>query len=218
MYLLDKQLVFPPVFMASSEGVLAIGGDLSVPRLKLAYRSGIFPWYNEGEPIIWYSPDPRMVLFPGRIRVSKSMQKIMDSGIFSFTENQCFEDVIQQCKTIPREGQQGTWITKDMQKAYIEFHKAGFAKSVEVWQDNELVGGLYGIDLGHVFCGESMFSSISNASKAGFIYLTRKLESRGYCLIDCQIYNQHLESLGAEEISREAFLGFLKESSQASPG
>ncbi len=210
MFLLSKEIVFPPVHLANKDGLLAVGGDLSVERLFLAYKSGIFPWYNQGEPIIWYSPDPRMVLFPEDLKISKSMKQVIRKNEFNVTFNQNFEEVISNCKTIEREGQGGTWITNEMQQAYIKLHKAGIAKSVEVWKNNELVGGLYGIDLGTVFCGESMFSKVSNTSKLAFIYLVQKLEKENYKLIDCQVYNEHLASLGADEISREEFLGFLK--------
>jgi len=210
MILLSEKIIFPNVETSSSEGIVAIGGDLSSERLILAYKSGIFPWYNEGEPIIWYSPDPRMVLFPKKLRISKSMQQIIRKDIFIVTFNQNFKEVISQCKSKERKGQAGTWITNEMQKAYIKLHELGIAKSVEVWKDKELVGGLYGIDLGNVFCGESMFSHISNASKVAFIYLTQKLEKENYKIIDCQVYNAHLASLGAEEISRNNFIKFLQ--------
>jgi leucyl/phenylalanyl-tRNA--protein transferase len=210
MYLLSKNLVFPPVYLANKDGLLAIGGDLSHERLLLAYKSGIFPWYNQGEPIVWYSPDPRMVLFPINLKISKSMKQIIRKNKFRATFNQNFSEVIANCKNSYREGQGGTWITDEMEQAYINLHKLGVVKSVEVWEGNELVGGLYGIDLGHVFCGESMFSKVSNASKFAFIYLVQKLEKENYKLIDCQVYNEHLESLGAEEISRSKFLTYLK--------
>ncbi len=210
MYLLSKALVFPPVNLANEDGLLAVGGDLSAERLLLAYKNGIFPWYNQGEPIVWYSPDPRMVLFPKNLNISKSMKQIIRKNKFRATFNQNFSEVISNCKNSYREGQGGTWITDEMEQAYINLHKLGVAKSVEVWEGNELVGGLYGIDLGHVFCGESMFSKKSNASKFAFIYLVQKLEKENYKLIDCQIYNEHLASLGAEEISRETFLTYLK--------
>ena len=209
MYLLSKDLIFPPVQLANEVGLLAIGGDLSVERLLLAYKSGIFPWYNEGEPIIWYSPNPRMVLFPADLKVSKSMKQIIKKGEFSITFNQQFPEVISNCKNMYRAGQGGTWITNEMEKSYIELHKKGIAKSVEVWLENELVGGLYGIDLGHVFCGESMFSKVSNASKLAFINLVQKLKKEDYKLIDCQVYNNHLASLGAKEIPRKEFLKYL---------
>ena len=210
MILLSEKIIFPNVETSSQDGIVAIGGDLSSERLILAYKSGIFPWYNEGEPIIWYSPDPRMVLFPKKLRISKSMQQIIRKDIFIVTFNQNFKEVISQCKSKERKGQAGTWITNEMQKAYIKLHELGIAKSVEVWKDKELVGGLYGIDLGNVFCGESMFSHISNASKVAFIYLTQKLEKENYKIIDCQVYNAHLASLGAEEISRNNFIKFLQ--------
>ncbi len=209
MYLLSKDLVFPPVELANKDGLLAVGGDLSLERLILAYKSGIFPWYNPGEPIIWYSPKERMVLFPKDLKISKSMQQLIKKNKFKVTFNQNFEAVISNCKTIEREGQGGTWITDEMQEAYIKLHKQGIAKSVEVWLENELVGGLYGVDLGTFFCGESMFSKVSNTSKLAFIYLVQKLEKENYKLIDCQVYNPHLESLGADEISREEFLTYL---------
>jgi len=210
MFLLTDKLVFPAVELADKNGVLAIGGDLSVERLLLAYKSGIFPWYNQGEPIIWYSPDPRMILFPKNLKISKSMRQIIRKQEFTITFNQNFEEVIFNCKHIFRAADQGqTWITDKMEEAYIKLHKKGIAKSVEVWLENELVGGLYGIDLGTVFCGESMFSKVSNASKLAFIYLTQKLEKENYTLIDCQVYNNHLASLGADEISREEFLKYL---------
>jgi leucyl/phenylalanyl-tRNA--protein transferase len=209
MYLLTKEIIFPPVYLADNNGLLAIGGDLSIERLKLAYKSGIFPWYNEGEPIIWYSPNPRMVLFPNKLKVSKSMKQIIRKQEFSITFNKNFNEVISNCKTIDRGDQFGTWITDEMQEAYIKLHKLGVAKSVEVWKGNDLVGGLYGIDLGTVFCGESMFSKVSNTSKLAFIYLVEKLKKEKYKLVDCQVYNNHLASLGAEEISREEFLKYL---------
>jgi leucyl/phenylalanyl-tRNA--protein transferase len=209
MVLLGAALVFPPVGMASSEGILAFGGDLRPERLMLAYRSGIFPWYNEGEPIIWYSPEERMVLFPKELRISKSMRQIMRNNAFRITSNIAFEQVIDQCQNSPREDQLGTWITNDMRQAYLKLHKLGFAKSIEVWRDEELVGGLYGIDLGHVFCGESMFSKESNTSKLAFIHLVQQLEKEKYKLIDCQVYTEHLESLGAREILREEFMEIL---------
>ena len=210
MYLLSKDLIFPPVQLANEDGLLAVGGDLSLERLLLAYKSGIFPWYNPGEPIIWYSPNKRMVLFPKDLKVSKSMRQLIKKNKFKVTFNQNFEAVISNCKTIEREGQGGTWITDEMQEAYINLFKQGIAKSVEVWLEGELVGGLYGVDLGTVFCGESMFSKVSNTSKLAFIYLVKKLEKENYKLIDCQVYNPHLESLGAGEISREEFLKYLK--------
>ena len=209
MIFLSDNIWFPPVSSASIDGMIAIGGDLSVERLLLAYRSGIFPWYNEGEPIVWYSPDPRMVLFPEKLKVSKSMRQLINKKIFKVTFNTHFNEVIANCKIMNRNDQLGTWITDEMQKAYTKLHDFGVAKSVEVWLDDKLVGGLYGIDLGTIFCGESMFSHVSNASKIAFIYLVEKLKSENYSLIDCQMYTSHLESLGAQEIPRSDFLKYL---------
>ena len=209
MVFLGKDLIFPPVSSADADGILAIGGDLHPDRLMLAYRNGIFPWYNEGEPIIWYSPDPRMVLFPKELRISKSMRRLMANHPYQLTFNKDFEGVIENCRTLPRAGQNGTWITQAMKKAYIRLHHLGHAKSVEVWHKSELVGGLYGIDLGHVFCGESMFSKLSNTSKLAFNFLVNDLDAKGYQLIDCQVYNDHLASLGAREMPRKEFISIL---------
>ena len=210
MFYLSSNLFFPPVSQANYDGILAIGGDLSAERLLLAYKSGIFPWFEEGEPIIWWSPDPRMVLFLDELVVSKSMRNILNRKIFTVTFNQNFRDVISNCQNIERDGQNGTWITNEMIEAYCKLHEQGIATSVEVWQDDELVGGLYGIDLGHVFCGESMFSKVSNASKVAFITLVTYLKASNYRLLDCQVYNPHLESLGCREIEREAFIKIVK--------
>jgi len=207
---LTEKMVFPPVEHTNAEGLLAIGGDLSVERLLLAYKSGIFPWFNNDSLILWWSPRQRMVLFPEKIKVSKSMRKVMINERFRLTKNTCFERVIEQCSHIFRKDQQGTWITENMRKAYLQLHKKGFAKSYEVWENDALVGGLYGIDLGHIFCGESMFSMVSNASKFAFIKLAQELEHKGYVAIDCQLYTEHLESLGAEEIPRAKFIQLLK--------
>tara|TARA_Y100001934_G_scaffold281553_1_gene391651 strand:+ start:148 stop:726 length:579 start_codon:yes stop_codon:yes gene_type:complete len=191
--------------------LLAVGADLSSARLVDAYSKGIFPWYNDGQPVLWWSPDPRMVLIPQEIHISKSMRKVLREAAFKVTYNTRFLDVILNCKRIEREGQHGTWITNDMVEAYLNLHKLGYAQSVEVWQDEELVGGLYGVNLKdkQVFCGESMFSKVSNASKVAFISLAQKLTQQDYKLIDCQVYTAHLESLGAKEISREEFLSYL---------
>ncbi len=207
---LDEKLEFPPVEHANAEGLLAVGGDLSVKRLMLAYGNGIFPWFNDDALILWWSPDPRMVLFPDKVRISKSMQRLINAGVFEIRVNTAFEEVIDQCAKVPRAGQQGTWITDEMKKAYIQLNHMGIAKSIEVWQEDKLVGGLYGVDLGHVFCGESMFSLVDNASKFALIKLARDLHKKGYRLIDCQLYTSHLESMGAEEISREAYMEILK--------
>nr|WP_321221774.1 leucyl/phenylalanyl-tRNA--protein transferase [uncultured Psychroserpens sp.] len=207
MHLLSNDIVFPDVRLTSKEGILAIGGDLSVERLLLAYKSGIFPWFDDEDPLMWWSPDPRFVLFPEQLKVSKSMKQVLRNTNFEFTVNKDFIGVINQCSTIKREGQNGTWITDNMISAYIKLHELGYAKSVEVWLDNELVGGLYGIDVNNgVFCGESMFSLVSNASKVGFITF---VQNSNYKLIDCQVYTNHLESLGAQDISREEFLTYL---------
>lgn len=208
MFFLSERLEFPPVESANAEGLLAVGGDLSSERLLLAYRKGIFPWFNEDALILWWSPDPRMVLFPDKIKISKSMQQVLNSNKFRLTKNTCFEAVLDACSTIKRIGQQGTWITDDMKKAYVQLHQKGFAKSYEVWENDTLVGGLYGVDMGHVFCGESMFSTTSNASKFAFVKLAQEMQKKGE-LIDCQLYTKHLESLGAEEISRKQFIEIL---------
>jgi len=209
MYILTNKIEFPSVHLASEDGLLAIGGDLSTPRLTLAYQSGIFPWFNEGEPIVWYSPKDRMVLFPEELRISKSMRKVIRDQRFKVTFNTAFDQVLYHCKTIYRPDQGGTWITDAMEDAYLKLHKKGVAKSVEVWENDVLVGGLYGIDLGSVFCGESMFSTVSNTSKVAFIHLVEKLKKENYKLIDCQVYNDHLASLGAREIDRIDFLKYL---------
>ena len=210
MYYLTTALFFPPVSQTNSTGILALGGDLSTERLQLAYRNGIFPWFEDGEPITWWSPNPRMVLFLDELIVSKSMRNILNRNSFKVTFNQNFRDVISNCQNIKRDGQNGTWITNDMIEAYCKLNELGIAKSVEVWQDEVLVGGLYGIDLGHVFCGESMFSKVSNASKVAFITLVNQLKKENYKLLDCQVYNPHLESLGCREIDREEFMEILK--------
>ena len=209
MHILANKIEFPPVKEANQYGMLAVGGDLSTDRLLLAYKSGIFPWYSDGEPIVWYSPDPRMVLFPDKLKVSKSMRQLLKKGMFKVTFNQAFEEVIANCKTVNRtaQGETGTWITDEMKTAYIKLHKLGIAKSVEVWHEDKLVGGLYGLEINDIFCGESMFSGVSNASKIAFVHL---IKNHNYKLIDCQVYNDHLASLGAEEILRIEFLRVLR--------
>lgn len=208
---LTDKIEFPDVSLADDQGFLAFGGDLSPERLLLAYRSGVFPWFEEQQPILWWSPNPRMVLFPEKFKTSKSLRKTIRSNRFKITFNTNFEEVIANCSRIKREGQSGTWITNEMQQAYIRLHKLGYAKSVAVWYEEELVGGLYGIDLEHqkIFCGESMFAKMSDASKVGFYYLVQHLKNENYKLIDCQVYTEHLESLGAEEINRSVFLSYL---------
>lgn len=205
--LLDDQIIFPNTALAEKDGLLAIGGDLSVDRLKLAYQSGIFPWFSEDDPILWFAPHERCVIFPENIKVSKSMKKILNSLTFRVTENLAFEKVIMHCAYAERKDQDGTWITDEMQQAYLNLHQEGIAQSIEVWQNEALVGGLYGIKVGRIFCGESMFSTVSNASKMGLIYLC---QTNRYDLIDCQVPNDHLMSLGAEMISREKYLNLLR--------
>jgi len=210
MYFLSKDLYFPPVSEASYEGILAVGGDLSIERLLLAYQNGIFPWFEEDEPILWWSPPQRMVVNPKDYKIAKSLRNILNRKIFEVTFNQNFSEVIKNCQTIKRKGQKGTWITDSMFESYLKLHELGIAKSVEVWQNNELVGGLYGVDLAHVFCGESMFSKVPNASKVAFVSLIEKLKQENYLLLDCQVHNDHLEKLGAFEISRDTYLKILK--------
>lgn len=210
MYIITHELFFPPIEQANKEGILAIGGDLLPERLLLAYKNGIFPWFEDNDPIVWWAPDPRMVLFLDELVVSKSMRNTINKKRFKVTFNQDFRAVISNCSNIKRDGQNGTWITAEMIEAYCRLNQLGIAKSVEVWQDEELVGGLYGIDLGHVFCGESMFSKVSNASKIAFIALVSQMKKENYKLLDCQVYNGHLESLGCREISRSDFMDILK--------
>ena len=195
--------------MADKDGLLAIGGDLSIERLLLAYRSGIFPWYNEDEPICWWSPDPRFVLYPAELKVSSSMKTVLQNGKYRFTTNRAFGQVIQNCKMVSRHNQDGTWISPAMQQAYTTLHQLGFAHSAETWQDGELVGGLYGVRLGNIFFGESMFSLKPNASKFAFINYVRILQKENVQLIDCQLHTNHLESLGTRMIPRELFTQIL---------
>ncbi len=212
MYILNETINFPPVSRADHDGLLAIGGDLSIPRLVHAYYSGIFPWYGKDQPILWFSPDPRMVLFPEDIKVSKSMRQLLRKNHFEVTINKDFESVIKNCASVPRSDQDDTWIVPEMQEAYLQLHQTGYAISVEVWKDSILVGGLYGIwlEAKKMFCGESMFTKVSNASKYGFITFIEILKEKGVKLIDCQVYTDHLASLGAKEISRAEFMEFLK--------
>lgn len=208
VYVLNNEIYFPPVKNADPEGILAIGGDLSVERILTAYKKGIFPWY-EGEYILWWCPDPRFVLDPMNIKISKSMQSLLKKKKFDFTINKAFNEVIRNCKIIKRHDQDGTWITDEMEKAYIRLHRLGYAHSAEVWQNGKLAGGLYGIRLGKVFFGESMFSIENNASKYALIKYTQQLIQEGTELIDCQVYTKHLESLGAGMISRTKFIDKL---------
>ncbi len=214
VYSLPQQHVFPPVSHAEEDGLLAVGGDLDPHRLLLAYAQGIFPWFSKGDPILWWSPDPRMVLFPAELKVSKSMKQVLKNKTFEVTFDKDFKSVIQACGKIERPGQDGTWLSKDMRIAYTKLHEMAVAHSVEVWQDGKLVGGLYGLALGAIFCGESMFSEVSNASKAGFITLVQALREKGFELIDCQVYTAHLESLGAKEIPRTEFIRILEQGIQ----
>jgi leucyl/phenylalanyl-tRNA--protein transferase len=209
MYILGKELIFPAVQSAGENGLLAIGGDLSSERLLLAYRSGIFPWYDENDPICWYCPNPRFVLFPEELNISKSMRTVLSNGKFSFTVNRAFTEVIKNCKTVNRKNQPGTWISDAIIAAYTSLHLKGFAHSAEAWKNGELVGGLYGIRLGKVFFGESMFSNQSNASKFAFIKYVKYLQKQQVQLIDCQVYTSHLQTLGARMIERENFLQLL---------
>ncbi|KAA2240197.1 leucyl/phenylalanyl-tRNA--protein transferase [Chitinophaga agrisoli] len=210
VFSLTRDLVFPPVDLAEPDGLLAVGGDLSTQRLLLAYRSGIFPWFSE-PPILWWSPDPRFVLLPEELKVSASMRQLLRKQVFRITFNQDFPGVIRNCRITPRPGQDGTWITNAMQKAYIKLHEEGYAHSVECWLDNKLVGGLYGIKMGRCFFGESMFSLVSNASKAAFITFVQAAAQEGLALVDCQVHTEHLASLGARFIKRTEFIGLLEE-------
>ncbi len=210
MYFLTKELFFPPVEEANYDGVLAVGGDLSVERLLLAYSNGIFPWFNAEDPILWWAPPERMVVNPVDYKVSKSMRNILNRNSFEVTINQDFAAVISTCQSIVRKEQQGTWISAEIIKSYTKLHQLGKIISFEVWQNNKLVGGLYGVDLGHVFCGESMFSKVPNASKVAFVKLIEYLKVHNYKLLDCQVHNDHLEKLGAFEIPRDLFMKILK--------
>ncbi|SFI91059.1 leucyl/phenylalanyl-tRNA--protein transferase [Kaistella treverensis] len=217
MILLDQnEISFPdPRQFDSESGVIAIGGDLSPERLLFAYQLGIFPWFNPGEEILWWCPDPRFVLFPEDLKVSKSMRKIIRDEVFSFTENTCFRQVLEECATIYRKDQDGTWLSEELMDSLEKLHELKIAKSIEVWQNNELVGGFYGIQIGKIFCGESMFSKVSNASKAGFINFIQN-QGKNLELIDCQAHSDHLESLGAKMISKTEYLKILKNNSYES--
>jgi leucyl/phenylalanyl-tRNA---protein transferase len=208
LFALDKDLIFPPVHLAEPDGLLAMGGDLSVERLLLAYQNGIFPWY-EGDTILWWCPNPRFVLFPKELKISKAIRPLLKRNEFEFTVNKAFSKVIHLCKQVPRAGQEGTWITDEVEKAYNRLHTLGYAHSAEVWKEGELVGGLYGIKLGKIFFGESMFSLVSNASRYAFIKWVQQLEREGIELIDCQVYTEYLESMGARMIERSEFKSWL---------
>lgn len=208
LHTLSSTLWFPPVDDAMEDGLLAMGGDVSVDRLLLAYRKGIFPWYD-GDTPLWWSPDPRFVLYPDKLKVSKSMELLIRKKAFRFSVNKAFPAVIRSCKELQRPGQDGTWITDELEMALIQLHKMGYAHSAEAWLEQELVGGLYGIRLGKLFFGESMFSKASNASKFAFIHFVQQLKKENVHLIDCQVYTTHLESLGAEMIPRKEFIAAL---------
>ncbi len=209
MYRLTDALLFPSPEQASAEGIVAVGGDLKPERVMLAYRKGIFPWFESDDFLLWWSPDPRMVLFPDQVKISKSMRAVLRKKQFEVTFNKAFDDVVEACAKVKRFGQNGTWITPGLMEAYSTLHTQGHAHSVEVWEEGVLVGGLYGVDLGTVFCGESMFSKANNASKVALISLAKELKKNKYELIDCQVPTQHLASMGAESIPRSEFLTYL---------
>jgi leucyl/phenylalanyl-tRNA--protein transferase len=211
VYLLSEEIAFPSPQLAE-EGLLAVGGDLSRKRLLLAYRMGIFPWYSKYEPILWWSPDPRLVLYPGELRVSKSLQKTIKKDLFKVTMDQAFEVVINACAHSRTSADEGTWIVEEMVDAYCDLHESGFAHSVEAWQEDRLAGGLYGVSLGRCFFGESMFTHISNASKVAFVALVKHLQALNFDLIDCQVSTPHLLRFGAREIPRARYLNELKKS------
>lgn len=210
VFTLSKRLSFPPPHLAIKEGLLAVGGDLSVERLLMAYRNGIFPWYSEGEPILWWSPNPRLVLYPEELRISRSLRKVIRQHLFHVTFDDAFDAVIQACAETKRSYGEGTWITREMKAAYCELHRRGYAHSVEAWQNGDLVGGLYGVALGYAFFGESMFSRVSNASKVAFVTLVERLQRLKFKLIDCQVKTDHLIRFGAREIPRKLFLEQLE--------
>jgi len=205
-----RSLEFPDPDEADDSGLLAVGGDLSVERLKMAYSKGIFPWYEKGMPILWWSPDPRMILFPDKMIISHSLKQSIRKNQFIVTIDSAFERVIKNCAKTPRKGEKGTWITREMKNAYIRLHEDGFAHSAEAWLDGELVGGLYGVALGKAFFGESMFHNVTNASKVALYHLVEKLNSWGFQIIDAQVYTNHLESLGGEMIPRSQYMQILE--------
>jgi len=210
VFALNEQIIFPPVNLAERSGILAVGGDLSSERLIEAYSHGIFPWYSDGDPIIWWSPDPRFVLFPAETYISKTMRQVLRRKIFEISFDTDFRSVMHGCQG-PRKREKGTWITEEMMEAYVRLHESGIAHSVEVWQNGELAGGLYGLSLGRCFFGESMFTRATNASKAAFITLSMRLRELGFVIIDCQVYTSHLESLGARHIPRDEYIAILGE-------
>lgn len=210
VFQLTEKIGFPPPHLAEQEGILAVGGDLSVKRLLLAYRMGIFPWYAEDDPIIWWSPDPRLVLYPPRLRFSRSLNRLLKKNAFAVTMDRAFEQVIVECAAVRSELGEGTWLVDEMIEAYVKLHDAGFAHSVETWREGRLAGGLYGVSLGRAFFGESMFMRVSNASKVAFVRLVRQLEQWGFDMVDCQVKTDHLVGFGAQEIPRKVFLEQLK--------
>lgn len=215
VFLLSDKISFPPPYLASKEGLLAVGGDLSQKRLLLAYRTGIFPWFSDDEPILWWSPDPRLVLYPEEVRVSKTLKKIIKKKMFHVTMDSAFVQVINQCAKIRLQNDQGTWIVKEMIDAYCKLHESGFAHSVEAWYQGELAGGLYGVSLGKCFFGESMFTRVSNASNVALVKLVEYLNTLSFDMIDCQLTTEHLLRFGAKEIPRVSFLNQLEESLKA---
>jgi leucyl/phenylalanyl-tRNA---protein transferase len=215
VFLLSDTIEFPPPHLASEDGLLAVGGDLSRQRLLLAYRMGIFPWFSNNEPVLWWSPDPRLVLYPHEIRISKTLKKIIKKNMFRVTMDTAFNQVIRQCAQVRLEKNEGTWIVGDMIDAYSNLYESGFAHSVEVWHQGELAGGLYGVSLGNCFFGESMFTRVSNASNVGFVKLAEHLVERSFDMIDCQVYTEHLTRFGAKQIPRIHFLNQLEKSLKA---
>lgn len=214
VFYLTEKILFPPVHYAEPSGILAVGGDLEPERLLEAYSRGIFPWFSDDSPIIWWSPDPRFVIYPGDIRISRSMRQVLERRVFRITFDSAFRDVITEC-SMPRKQDDGTWITDEMIEAYVKLHEMGYAHSIEAWSGDRLVGGLYGVSLGRAFFGESMFSRESNASKAAFVTLAINLERIGFDIIDCQVHTDHLESLGAFEMPRDQFIGIIRRSLSA---
>jgi len=212
VFLLSDTIEFPPPHLASKDGLLAVGGDLSQKRLLLAYRMGIFPWFSNNEPILWWSPDPRLVLYPHEIKISKTLKKIIKKEVFKVTMDLAFNEVINQCAQIRLKKNQGTWIIEDIIEAYCRLHESGFAHSVEVWRQGELAGGLYGVSLGKCFFGESMFTRINNASNIALVKLVEYLKKLSFDLIDCQVTTGHLIRFGAREIPRKLFLEQLEKS------
>ncbi len=210
VYRIPNEHIFPHPSLAEADGLLGVGGDLHPGRVMLAYANGIFPWYNEGQPILWFSPDPRFVLDPAQLHVPRSLRKRIRRGDYEIRLDTAFQQVIDSCRDTARPGQRGTWITTDMEQAYLTLHRLGYAHSAEAWQDGELVGGLYGVALGGLFSGESMFAHRSDASKVAFVWLVRQLQAWGISLIDCQVYTDHLARFGASLIPREQYLTALE--------